>query len=214
MGTKGLCDVTIDNDQDFTFLSDVSPETFESIRSKIKEAILLTDMSLHNSIVEKTKNLIKKTNNNTSGTNDDNCGDLGNNNDIHAITDPSLFVLMYMMHMADVSNVAKVQPMVVLWADNVLAEFFAQGKLEEEQGMPISPLCDPKTTKRPDSQIGFIKFVIQPAFEVLGQAFPSVREKVLPIIETNVDYWGTVKAKDAEIAEEKKLEEQTPKLSQ
>merc|ERR1719410_638142 len=75
--TKGLCDVTIDNDQDFNFLSDVSPETFESIRSKIKEAILLTDMSLHNSIVEKTKNLIKKTNNNTSGTNDDNCGDLG-----------------------------------------------------------------------------------------------------------------------------------------
>merc|ERR1711862_1065248 len=91
--TKGLCDVTMDNDQDFNFLSDVSPETFESIRSKIKEAILLTDMSLHNSIVEKTKNLIKK--NNTSGTNDDNCGDLGNNNDIHAITDPSLFVLMY-----------------------------------------------------------------------------------------------------------------------
>merc|ERR1719263_326042 len=103
-----------------------------------------------------------------------------------------------MMHMADVSNAAKVQPMVTTWADRVLAEFFAQGKFEEEQGMPISPLCDPKTTKRADSQVGFIKFVIQPAFEVLGQAFPVVKERVLPIIETNIDYWNTVKAKDAE----------------
>ena len=191
--TKKQLDDDLTTDQDLNFLSDVSTETFESIRSKIKEAILLTDMSLHNTIVDKTKDLIDHANP-TNGTNDDNCGD-GNNS---SASSPSSIVLMYMMHMADVSNAAKVQPMVTTWADRVLAEFFAQGKFEEEQGMPISPLCDPKTTKRADSQVGFIKFVIQPAFEVLGQAFPVVKERVLPIIETNIDYWNTVKAKDAE----------------
>jgi hypothetical protein len=106
-------------------------------------------------------------------------------------------VLMYMLHMADISNPAKGDPMFKLWTDRCLEEFFQQGDKEKEMGVPISPNCDRNTTKRPDSQIGFIKFVVRPAYEVLGEIIPRVNQHVLPVIERNLVYWD----------EEKKLDE-------
>jgi hypothetical protein len=83
------------------------------------------------------------------------------------------------------------------WTDRCLEEFFQQGDKEREMGVPISPNCDRNTTKRPDSQVGFIKFVVRPAYEVLGEIIPGVNQHVLPVIESNLVYWD----------EEKKLDE-------
>ena len=118
-------------------------------------------------------------------------------------------VLMYMLHMADISNPAKGDPMFKLWTDRCLEEFFAQGDKEREMGLAISMLCDRKTTKRPDSQIGFINFVVKPSYEVLAGVVTSVGRNVLPVIESNLEYWKKEKnEKDLEvIAEDDEAEE-------
>lgn len=65
--------------------------------------------------------------------------------------------------------------------------------MEEKLGIPISPLCDRRTVKKSDSQIGFLKFVIRPTYLILGEIIPKVQEEVMPLIEKNIKYWTTEK---------------------
>jgi len=65
--------------------------------------------------------------------------------------------------------------------------------MEEKLGIPISPLCDRRTVKKSDSQIGFLKFVIRPTYLILGEIIPKVQEEVMPLIDKNIKYWTTEK---------------------
>jgi len=47
---------------------------------------------------------------------------------------------------------------------------------------------------KPDSQIGFLKFVIRPTYLLLGEILPRVEEEVMPIIDKQVEYWVNEKA--------------------
>mmetsp|Transcript_12641 Transcript_12641/g.22917 ORF Transcript_12641/g.22917 Transcript_12641/m.22917 type:complete len:128 (-) Transcript_12641:146-529(-) len=69
------------------------------------------------------------------------------------------------------------------------------GDREVELGIPISPLCDRRTVKRADSQIGFLKFVIRPTYALLGEILPRVKEEVIPIIDRNINYWTREKSR-------------------
>jgi len=62
-------------------------------------------------------------------------------------------------------------------------------------GIPISPLCDRRTVKRADSQIGFLKFVIRPTYALLGEILPRVKEEVIPIVDQNINYWTREKSR-------------------
>jgi hypothetical protein len=85
----------------------------------------------------------------------------------------------------------------VRWAENAVNEFFAQGDKEKELSLPVSPLCDKETTKTADSQIGFLQFVVQPAFVLLGDIIPRVKEEILPIIDQNLEYWLEFKRRES-----------------
>ena len=118
-------------------MQDVDPPKFAELRKKIVQAVLHTDMTGHFATVAKIKSTVGKP-----------WGELK--------ADAQWDVLMYVLHMADISNPAKDDPMFKLWTDRCLDEFFAQGDKEREMGLAISMLCDRTTTKKPDSQIGFI----------------------------------------------------------
>ena len=148
---------------------------YAAIRKKMIDAVLHTDMTKHFATVDKIK---------STAANKD-WGQLD--------PDTRWEVLMYMLHLADISNPAKGDPMFKIWTDRCLEEFFAQGDKEKSLGLDISPQCDRATTKRPDSQIGFIKFVVKPAYEVLGDIIPGVKENVLPVIVNNLIYWSNEK---------------------
>ena len=90
---------------------------------------------------------------------------------------------------------AKVDPVFKFWTSRCLDEFFAQGDKERERGLPISPNCDRTTTKEADSQIGFMNFVVKPAFVLLAEIIPEVSKNILPVIESNLVYWGDQKSK-------------------
>ena len=77
--------------------------------------------------------------------------------------DKELFI-KFMFHLADISNPIKDFRLCRLWCDLLFVEFFEQGDLEKQHEFPISQFYDRKTTNIAQSQIGFINFIIKPAF--------------------------------------------------
>merc|ERR1712176_609357 len=130
-------------------------------------------------------------------------------------------LLKFLMHMADISNLAKRKDVSIQWTNRVLKEFFLQGDREKELGLPVSPLCDRSTTNRADSQMGFIDFIIRPSFVALQNHLPSTTEgrkhKFLQYIEANYEYWRDEKSeafqlgKEAEANARDELEEESDK---
>lgn len=58
---------------------------------------------------------------------------------------------------------------------------FPQGDREKELGLPCSPLCDRQTTLVEKSQIGFIDFIVEPSFNMLG----DMMEKIVEVLNAD-----------------------------
>lgn len=85
-------------------------------------------------------------------------------------------LLPYILHLADISNPTKSPDVSIEWTDCCYEEFFKQGEKEESEDLPISPLCDRATTNKADGQVGFITYVVKPAFELLQVCLPGTKE--------------------------------------
>uniref|UniRef100_A0A2C9K178 PDEase domain-containing protein n=1 Tax=Biomphalaria glabrata TaxID=6526 RepID=A0A2C9K178_BIOGL len=83
-------------------------------------------------------------------------------------------VLSLVLHCADISHPAKDWELHEKWTGFLLEEFFRQGDREQELGLPFSPLCDRKNTLVAESQIGFIDFIVDPSFQVMGDMLEKV----------------------------------------
>lgn len=162
-------------------LKGLSLEEANTARRNIIDAVLSTDMQEHFTAVANMKETLPSFD--MTPTDDDNA-DIGSER-----REKVNEVLRFVLHLADISNSAKPAPLCHQWADRVLEEFFSQGDREKELGLPVSPLCDRETTDKAESQIGFIKFVVQPAFEVLAQVIPRVSDEILPVLKDNLRYW-------------------------
>lgn len=154
-------------------LCNATEEQFNTVRKLMIDAVLHTDMSNHFEMVNAARGML--------------IIDAGDEWDKEGQPEDSNTwrILMYMLHMADISGQAKVDPLSGLWTERCMQEFFAQGDQEAVLGLPISPNCDRNTVNVPESQIGFIKFVVGPAFEVLADYIPRVKAEVLVIIQDN-----------------------------
>jgi len=167
-------------------LCNVSTEEFNTIRGLMIEAVLHTDMTKHFPMVNAAKGMLQLY-------------------DEEGAQEIAWKGLMFMLHMADISSQAKPAPLFRKWTERCMEEFFNQGDEEAKLGLPISPNCDRNLTKTPDSQTGFIKFVVEPAYQVLGLYIPRVQDEVLPIITNNYEYW----MQEKEQAEADEQEEMT-----
>eukprot|EP00980_Cylindrotheca_fusiformis_P028733 scaffold22641_cov206-Cylindrotheca_fusiformis.AAC.3 len=168
--------INLNAESDYNILCNTNAQLFTSIKSKAIDAVLHTDMKLHFQTVSKIKGLII-----SEETKDDK----------EAKDDSSTpwEILTFMLHMADISNAAKPGVTARKWTDRCLDEFFNQGDKEKELGCEPSPQCDRDTVSKPDSQIGFIRFVVLPSFEVLACIIPEVKIQVLPHLEQNRQFW-------------------------
>ena len=70
-----------------------------------------------------------------------------------------------MFHLADISNSTKKFDICWKWVELLFVEFFTQGDKEKHLGIPVSMFMDRCTTNIEQSQIGFIDFIIKPAYE-------------------------------------------------
>lgn len=83
------------------------------------------------------------------------------------------------LHCADISNPAKPYHIHRQWTEMLLEEYFRQGDDEARIGLPPSPMMDRTTTLVPQSQIGFMDVIVQPAFTVLHDMFDIVTAQIL-----------------------------------
>jgi len=168
-----------DRDSNLDIFEYMQPEQVTACRRQIIGAVLHTDMSKHFSDISKMKGLLMKK----------------EHRDSDAIYG-GWEVFPFFLHMADISNQAKHSPIAKQWTDRCLKEFFEQGDEEKKLGLPVSPLCCRLKTDTAESQVGFITYVVQPAYEVLGMMVPRVKEEINPNIEFNLSYWEEVQSKN------------------
>ncbi|KAL7539749.1 hypothetical protein ACHAXR_009571 [Thalassiosira sp. AJA248-18] len=171
--------------RDFTvdIFSGLSKEQFSKARSIIIRSVLETDMTHHFALLKKMgrhQEMLK-------GKCADEWVQSYTNEGVNY--DPSMDMLCFLLHQADISNPAKPYPLFVEWADSILAESYAQGDKEASLSLPVSPLCDRETTNKKQSQIGFIKFVVQPSYQLLGEIIPLFAKTVFPHIQRSLEFW-------------------------
>ena len=153
----------------FNILKKFKPEEYRTIRRRIIDGILATDMANHQKVLTEMKNKIELYNINQ-----------GNNfKEIFNVSTEKLFdaqqvVLNMCLHTADISNPAKPEKISKQWTERVYAEFFKQGDLEKSLGMSASLLCDRDTTNINKAMIGFINFVVMPTIDMLCDFIPEV----------------------------------------
>ncbi|CAD5122645.1 DgyrCDS11054 [Dimorphilus gyrociliatus] len=167
-------------EDEHNILSGLKPEEYREFRSLVIDMVLATDMSYHFQQIKNMKNMLSMPEN----------------------IDKSK-ALSLVLHCADISHPAKDWELHVRWTERLLEEFFRQGDHEAELGLPYSPLCDRKNTLVAESQIGFIDFIVDPSFQVMG----DMLEKIL------TPYSSTSRLHDGSITEEKTAEKTTSTAS-
>ena len=92
---------------------------------------------------------------------------------------------------SDVAHAAKSNELHQIWTNLICEEFFTQGDLEKQQGMPVSMYCDREKTDVSKSQAGFIKNIVLPIFESLNLCLDSkdIKENCIDQLEDNMKMW-------------------------
>nr|XP_020470991.1 calcium/calmodulin-dependent 3',5'-cyclic nucleotide phosphodiesterase 1C-like isoform X2 [Monopterus albus] len=144
-------------DDEMNIFCNLSKDDWRELRTLVVEMVLATDMSCHFQQIKTMKSLLQTP---------------------EEIDKPKALSLM--LHTADISHPAKCWELHHRWTAFLLEEFFTQGDKEAELGLPFSPLCDRKSTTVPQSQIGFIDFIVDPTFTVMTEMIEKI---VTPLIE-------------------------------
>merc|ERR1712039_927235 len=122
-------------------------------------------------------------------------------------SDTKTLVLNNMLHAADVSNPCRSWEVCQPWAICVLEEFFAQGDQEKMLGVPVQFLNDRDKLNRPNSQIGFLEFMIVPYFAAQIRLWPSMHE-LGENLGNNLAQWADMWEADTKPGDEEKAKVQ------
>lgn len=147
----------------------LSRAQFRIIRRRMIDCILATDMANHSKQMTEIKKLVDS----KKIKNGENLETILSDNEVKNM-EMQQIILSECVHTADLSNGAKLLDVFITWTDLVYREFFNQGDVELRLEKSISMLCDRKTTNINKSQIGFIKFVVNPQFEMIVNILPEL----------------------------------------
>jgi len=134
----------------FGVLKNLSKEEYREIRKLVIGLVLSTDLTHHMELTNKFKSLLQ--------------GTFDKDNNEHRFS-----LAQALMKCADLSNPARPFNIALYWAHMVQEEFFYQGDLERQQGLPFSPFMERGTSSLPQLQINFIDYIVSPIFESLSQ---------------------------------------------
>ncbi|CAF1071954.1 unnamed protein product [Adineta steineri] len=136
---------------DYNILSEFTPEEFKNFRHLVIEMVLATDMSSHFAQLKTMKSLLSMPENIEKSK-----------------------ALALVLHSADISHPGKPWSIHYSWTESLMEEYFKQGEKEKELGLPCSPLCDRDNTLVAESQIGFIQYIVEPSFVVMGDMLEKI----------------------------------------
>lgn len=160
--------------QDSQILKSLDPDNWIILRKMVIEMILETDMCKHFDVLAKFKTRAIL-------LSDLNLEDLNDKSN----------VLSMGLKCADIAHSAKDTSLHVKWSNLVSEEFFAQGDLEKERNIPVSMFCDRYCTDIPKVQVGFLRSICLPLFEMWCGYLNSetVGKSVLEQLRTNLSFW-------------------------
>ncbi|KAH8392936.1 hypothetical protein KR215_011572 [Drosophila sulfurigaster] len=148
-------------EDDANILSHLSREEYKELRTLIIDMVLATDMTYHFQQLKIMRNLL-------------------------TLQEPTIDkskALSLVLHCCDISHPAKHWDVHHRWTMLLLEEFFRQGDLEKELGLPFSPLCDRKNTLVAESQIGFIDFIVEPSMTIMSDMLEHILAPIAPVIK-------------------------------
>jgi hypothetical protein len=146
-------------------------DQYRTFRKLVINMILSTDMATHMDLLNAFRQ--KKLSPELVLTNEDN---------------KALF-LRVCIHTADVSNPTKPLTTYLEWTRRVMEEFALQGVDELNVGLVCSPFCDAGASVS-KCQLGFIKFVVRPMFEVLSEFSEESYALMLSYLTKNQTHWA------------------------
>lgn len=150
-------------DDECNILQNLSRDEYRELRTLIIDMVLATDMSFHFQQLKNMKNLLT----------------------LEAPQVDKSKALSLVLHCCDISHPAKRWDIHHKWTMLLLEEFFRQGDLERELGLPFSPLCDRNNTLVAESQIGFIDFIVEPSMAVCSDMLEVILAPIAPMTSNN-----------------------------
>ena len=117
-------------------------------------------------------------------------------------------LLEFVVHASDVSTQTRKFDVALKWTKLLFEEFFHQGDVEKEKGLPVSFLCDRETTQIPQSQPGFVSFILNPLFSTVSDMVPELKQLELTAKENAEKYKTYEETEDFRTVYQKKSPEQ------
>mmetsp|Transcript_45854 Transcript_45854/g.106584 ORF Transcript_45854/g.106584 Transcript_45854/m.106584 type:complete len:890 (+) Transcript_45854:131-2800(+) len=200
---------TLVSKESLNIFAGFSRENFKQSRKDIIEAILHTDMGKHQGLVKDLQLMYQM--------NAEHFGIVGGTGSMSLRSDSgekdgaAVFnqasskpvVMNTIVHAADVSNPCRAWPVTKAWAMQCLEEFFSQGDQEKALGIPVQFLNDRDKVNRPNSQIGFIEFMIAPFVSIQIKLWRRLSLMGDHLAE-NIVHWEQMWHKEAKPSEEER----------
>lgn len=192
---------TLVANKELNVFESLSREQYKEVRKNCIEVILHTDMIGHMAMVKELQMVYEM--------NSEIFAPRSNWEEPPPLCETQVFaqpkekelVMQTILHSADVSNPCRAWDVTHSWAMVCLEEFFAQGDREKMLGIPVQFLNDRDKLNRPNSQIGFIEFMIAPFFTAQMQLWPSMKEYGSNLA-SNIAMWEDMWEKDVSPSEE------------
>mmetsp|Transcript_15149 Transcript_15149/g.26687 ORF Transcript_15149/g.26687 Transcript_15149/m.26687 type:complete len:1104 (-) Transcript_15149:2805-6116(-) len=177
-----------------TFALMISPKTnvmrnlstgkFKKLRELVIHHILLTDMKYHTELHQKMTSIVTK-----SEKSDEFIINRENETDRETFSS-------FLLHCCDIGAQTLSPEIAKRWSNRVLNEFMLQAKEEEALKVKVTPhmmnLDDPVT--RANVQIGFIRFLVEPAWQTLTDILPNCKIFLINL-KQNIQYYEDIKEK-------------------
>jgi len=192
--------------------SGVTQEQFKDIRKNIIDVILHTDITQHPSMVKELELLYEM----NSKVFEASTGVTLSEAEVEVLStaENKKLILEMVLHGADISNPTKPWNICYDWAYRVLDEYANQGDQEKKLGIPVQVLNDREKVNRPNSQIGFIEFIIAPWVCAEVKVFPNL-SAASEHLETNLNSWERtwIEESNPAEAEKEKVKERVIKIA-
>lgn len=135
------------------FLAGQDDALVNKIRIATIKLVLSTDLAKHTKIIARWRGLFEK----------GNAFDLKDDNS-------RLIMMQMIIKCSDIANPAKEYSAHSKWSKLVIEEFYLQGDLERNRGLPISKFMDRNDPDIVGLQTSFIRTVVKPCFEALSES--------------------------------------------
>jgi hypothetical protein len=165
------------------FLSSLPSAVFRHLRGMVAELVIATDMKENEKLVEMFKAILMSNSMQVSA-------------DRHltlpafapATSNEAVLLLQIALKCSDIGHLALDWELHMQWVCRLEQEFFAQGDLEKQVGLPASFLMDRSKPGVTDMQVGFFDVVVLPLFQTYVRAVPAANPMLMAIM-TNYKRW-------------------------